>query len=74
MKLNELKRLINELVEDGKGEMEVLLSEDAEGNGFNDIDELTVDHCYDDEVVHPDDIGTEYDEESLEEKVIIWSV
>ncbi|MGZ9868169.1 hypothetical protein ACU3L3_07080 [Priestia endophytica] len=74
MKLNELKKLIDELVEDGKGEMEVLLSEDAEGNGFNDIDELGVSHCHYDTPVHPDDIGEEYDEEDLEEKVIIWSV
>lgn len=74
MKLSELKVVIDELFQQGKGNLEIILSKDAEGNGFNDIDELTVDHCYDNEPVHPDDIGTEYDEEDLEEKVVIWSV
>jgi hypothetical protein len=71
--VNELKAELEKLIENGKGDMDILASKDAEGNGFNNLDEVTVDHCYDDEPVHPDDIGTEYDEEDLVEKVVIWT-
>jgi N-acetylmuramoyl-L-alanine amidase CwlA len=71
--VNELKAELDKLIENGKGDMEILASKDAEGNGFNNLDEVSVNHCYDDEPVHPDDIGTEYDAEDLVEKVVIWT-
>lgn len=72
MTLSELKIVIDELIKRGNGDLEVLSSSDSEGNSFNSVYELSISHCYEDEPVHPDDIGTEYDEEDLVEKVVIW--
>ncbi|MEM5009336.1 hypothetical protein WKH57_01315 [Niallia taxi] len=73
MTINRLKELLDYLIKEGHGELEVLLSKDAEGNGFNGVDDITVNHCYENDPIHPDDIGTEYNEEDLEVKSIIWS-
>jgi hypothetical protein len=73
MNVTELKLLLDKLIEDGKGNLEIVVSKDAEGNGFNEIDELGVSHCFENEPVHPDDIGEEYDEEDLIEKLIVWT-
>ena len=73
MKIIELKLHLDKLVEEGKGELEIVVSKDAEGNGFNEIDELGVSQCFDNEPVHPDDIGEEYNEEDLTEKLVVWT-
>lgn len=74
MKLIEIQRKINELVENGYGNYYVIASSDAEGNGFNTVSEFSVEKCYENEPVHPDDIEDNYyDENDLSEKVVIWT-
>ena len=73
MTVNELKAELEKLIESGKGDLEILAPKYAEGNGFNNLDEVVVNHYYDNEPIHPDDIGTEYDEEDLIKKVVIWT-
>jgi hypothetical protein len=49
--VNELKEELDKLIENGKGDIEILASKDAEGNGFNSLDEITVEEDLDDKVV-----------------------
>lgn len=74
MRLAKLKEIVDELIEDGHGELDVIMSKDAEGNGFSSLYELFISHCYDNEPIHPNDIGTEYDEEDIERKIVMYPV
>lgn len=74
MNVLQLRNFLDELIKNGKGNHDIVLSSDAEGNRFNRIDTAQLDMCTDEnDPVHPDDIGTEYDEADLTEKVTIWS-
>lgn len=74
MILNELKKKIDELVEQGNGDMEIIISSDAEGNSFNELDEIITSLCYGDEMVHSDDVEEGYyDKADLVEKLVIWT-
>ncbi|EGI2114775.1 hypothetical protein FH832_002838 [Listeria monocytogenes] len=74
MNVAELRSQLNKLIEEGKGELEVVVSSDAEGNSLSRLDELSISYCYEDEPIHPDDVGTEFDEEDLTVRVIVWPV
>ncbi|TPF17976.1 hypothetical protein [Priestia megaterium] len=73
MNVLELKNFLDELIKDGKGELEIVMSKDAEGNAFNRLDTAQLDLCNDEnEPVNEEDIGEYYEREDLTEKVIIW--
>lgn len=59
-------------------DMKVYLPSDEEGNSYNVLYELTEswfmegDNAYDRTAVHPNDVGTEYEEEHLIKVVLLW--
>ncbi|WP_182004630.1 hypothetical protein [Priestia aryabhattai] len=73
MNVLDLKNFLDELIKEGKGNLEIVLAQDAEGNAFNRIDTAQLDLCDDENnPVNEDDIGEEYNIEDLTEKVTIW--
>lgn len=72
MNVKKLHELLGLLIQEGKGELDVFVSKDPEGNAFRKIDEATLDYYFDGEPVHPDDIGTAYDIKEVVEKITIW--
>lgn len=57
------------------GDTQVIVSRDPEGNGFESLHSVDYGHKEKGprgEMVHPDDVGTEYDPEDLEPAVCLW--
>lgn len=67
---------VTELIEQLKkldGNLQVIMSSDPEGNDFRSLYQAEQEWCTsEDEPVHPDDIGTEYEESDLQQKVVLW--
>ena len=74
MKLKELAEVLNKYVNEGKGDLIVNVSSDPEGNSVSNVDEITLGYMYDGEGVHPDDVGTEYDESEVTQEFTIWPI